>query len=279
MIQNEISSDFRLEISSYNFWPNYSNLHSHNHYELYFLLQGSTYFLIENRTVEIQECDIVWIPPHMLHITRPRDTERHKKVGFYISPSFMERCLGTNPDMTEFFSQYHVLSPADNDKSYFRRLANLLIEEYLNQQPYSLQAIQGLFTTTLAHIRRIYETSLQTEEKASPKPQTPMEIKLLLSYINNNFKNDITRTTLSEQVNMSQVYISSLFKKHLGFTFKEYLLDLRIKAAMEMLKSTNDSVENIAYACGFNSSNHFCKTFKKMVSMPPKMFREVNLKK
>ena len=44
-------------------------------------------------------------------------------------------------------------------------------------------------------------------------------------YINANFSSDLTLASLAEQVNMNPVYISSLFKKNFGFTFKEYLLN------------------------------------------------------
>lgn len=101
-------------------------------------------------------------------------------------------------------------------------------------------------------------------------------LNLLLSYISTYFSEDITLATLAEQVNMNPVYISSLFKKNFGFTFKEYLLKLRIEKATHLLKTTSSTVEVIAYECGFRSSNHFCKTFKRLVGMSPLMFRNID---
>jgi len=99
---------------------------------------------------------------------------------------------------------------------------------------------------------------------------------MLISYINTNFSSELTLASLAEQVNMNPVYISSLFKKNFGFTFKDYLLKLRIDKATQLLKNTSATVESIAFECGFSSSNHFCKTFKRLVGMSPLMFRNLD---
>lgn len=142
----------------------------------------------------------------------------------------------------------------------------------------SSKVIKGLLLSLLVHLKRMYERNMQnsSNKQSSSEDNASYILNQLISYIDNHFSEDITLASLAEQVDMNPVYISSLFKKNFGFTFKEYLLKLRIEKATQLLKITSSTVEKIAFECGFHSSNHFCKTFKRLVGMSPLMFRNID---
>ncbi len=279
MYPNDFSTDFVIDITNYNLWPVYSDPHSHDYYELYFLFHGSINYTIENNVYQVSEGDIVWIPPNIPHFTRPHNTERHKRMLFYIKSPIIEEYLQKNPDSENFISSTQVFHPSEKEKRYFRNLSNILLEEYYSEQSYSQQMCRGILINILFLVQRMYEKTLSQKLNTNSAMADPsVDLKVLLSFIRIHFRDDISLTSLSKQVNLNPAYISSLFKKHFGFTFKKYLIDLRLKAAMEMLKTTEKSIEAIAFDCGFNSSNHFCKTFKSNVGMPPKMYRNIGNK-
>ncbi len=271
--------DFDVQIANYAKWHTYSDMHFHNGYELYFLFWGSTKYVFEDKTYVIDEGDIVWIPPYIDHKTRPNNIERHKRMLFNISSQLVEECLKDNIELFDFFRHYRVIRTTPNDVNLFRRLSNLLLEEHFaDADQMSSTVINGLLVSLLAHLKRIYEKNIEREEieAHADEHSSSYVLNLLISYINANFWSELTLSSLAEQVNMNPVYISSLFKKNFGFTFKEYLLKLRIDKATQLLKGTNDTVESIAYQCGFKSSNHFCKTFKRLVGTSPLMFRNID---
>lgn len=271
--------EFDVQIANYAKWHTYSDMHFHNGYELYFLFWGSTKYIFEDKTYEIEEGDIVWIPPYIDHKTRPNNMERYKRMLFNISPQLLEECLGDNNELFDFFRHYRVIHTTQNDVNLFRRLSNLILEEHFSEERKDTNlVIKSLFLSLLVHIKRMYERNADSEDKDTDfdERNSSYVLNLLLSHIDNNYYLDLKLSSLAEQVNMSPVYISSLFKKNFGFTFKEYLLKLRIDKATQLLKETKDTVENIAYKCGFKSSNHFCKTFKRFVGMSPLTFRNID---
>jgi len=280
-IFDKLEKNFDVQITNYAKWPIHSEPHFHNGYELYFLFWGSTKYIFEDKTYEINEGDIVWIPPYIDHKTRPNNLERHKRLLFYIMPQFFEDCLKDDKELYDFFHYYRIIRTTPRDVKLFRRFSNLLLEEHFeneNNDSMSDTIIRGLFISLLAHLKRIYEQNLEQSNELQPKGEysTSYTLNMLISYINTNFSSELTLASLAEQVNMNPVYISSLFKKNFGFTFKDYLLKLRIDKATQLLKNTSATVESIAFECGFSSINHFCKTFKRLVGMSPLMFRNLD---
>lgn len=69
-------------------------------------------------------------------------------------------------------------------------------------------------------------------------------------------------------------YLSSLFKKEMGVSFIEYVIQYRINKAKELLVSSNQPIGLIAYQVGYNEYYHFAKAFKKNVGVSPTEYRE-----
>lgn len=95
----------------------------------------------------------------------------------------------------------------------------------------------------------------------------------VLDYINEYLDQDIRLTDLAQLLGMSQFHFSYLFKRSLGIPPYQYLLQQRIERAKQLLKQTDKSIVNIAFACGFNSHSHLSKQFRQLTGMTPKAFR------
>ncbi|UQZ82462.1 putative response regulatory protein [Paenibacillus konkukensis] len=96
----------------------------------------------------------------------------------------------------------------------------------------------------------------------------------MIKYIDNNFQNRLYLRDLSAQFFINQVYCCQLFKKNLGKTFSEYVTELRIKKACELLKHTEWSIEEIATKVGYMDYYYFNKVFKKQCEVTPTRFRK-----
>lgn len=92
----------------------------------------------------------------------------------------------------------------------------------------------------------------------------------ILSYIENNLSdNTLTNEFLSKKLGISEIYLRKLFLSNLGSTPKQYILDLRIKKAKQLLTDSNYTVTEISEKCGFSSLYHFCRIFKKKTDLTP----------
>jgi len=102
--------------------------------------------------------------------------------------------------------------------------------------------------------------------------------KSILLYINENFCKDICLQAIAEKFCINSSYISQLFKKHTGETFTEYIGNLRLNYACNLLKTTALNVNEVAEKVGFNDYYYFTKVFKKMIADRPPLFGEFDLK-
>ncbi|MEI8216207.1 MAG: response regulator [Eubacteriales bacterium] len=101
------------------------------------------------------------------------------------------------------------------------------------------------------------------------------EITKVLNYIEKNFKNRITLEEAAEHVNMSPYYLSKQFKKNIGINFIDYVTDLKIKTAKELLGSTSKPIIDISIELSFNEPNYFTRVFRKVTGMTPVKYREL----
>jgi len=93
-------------------------------------------------------------------------------------------------------------------------------------------------------------------------------------YIDENFAGNITLDDVSYNVNISPYYFSRLFKEATGQNFIDYLTELRIDKAKELLSQTQYSMKEICAMCGYSDPNYLSKSFKKKVGVTPTEYRE-----
>lgn len=98
-------------------------------------------------------------------------------------------------------------------------------------------------------------------------------IKKAISFIEDNYKNDITLLDIAKYVNLSPYHFSRLFKEQTNYTPHQFLLNYRINYAKNLLYNSDLSIVEIAYRCGFNSDSHFVTTFKKHTGFSPKKYQ------
>ena len=100
-------------------------------------------------------------------------------------------------------------------------------------------------------------------------------IEPAIKFIHDNYHlSELTNETLAKECNISEVYLRKLFMTHLSTSPKQYILALRVGKAKQMLTEGADKIWAIAEKCGFESSSHFCRTFKEQLGMTPNEYRK-----
>lgn len=94
-----------------------------------------------------------------------------------------------------------------------------------------------------------------------------------LDYIENNFMNPIRIEELCGCVNLNESNTIKLFKNNLGRTPVDYINQVRINKAKELLLHTNSSIKEIASRTGFTDEFYFSRVFKKLEGKSPRTFR------
>ncbi|HZG55014.1 helix-turn-helix domain-containing protein [Paenibacillus sp.] len=103
-------------------------------------------------------------------------------------------------------------------------------------------------------------------------------IQLALSYIQENYRRDISLQEVADTVHMSKNYFSEQFKRRTGLGFIDFVIRLRIHYAKHLLEHTGMRVHDVGLESGFNSPKHFLKLFKRMAGCTPAEYREKRAK-
>lgn len=104
------------------------------------------------------------------------------------------------------------------------------------------------------------------------------DINLITDYIKNNYTEDIYLEKIATVFNISDKYLSKIFKDRIGVAFHDYLSQIRINKSKEMLFASSSSVIKIGEMVGFNTHSTFFRMFKKYEGISPTQYRNNNKK-
>ena len=107
-------------------------------------------------------------------------------------------------------------------------------------------------------------------------PLTGALVKKAIGYINKKATYQISRWQLAEYVNISEDYLTRIFKKDMGLSPWDYLNRYRVQLATEMLTQTGSTINEVASATGFQDQAYFCRVFKKIKGVSPGQVRNRN---
>lgn len=99
-------------------------------------------------------------------------------------------------------------------------------------------------------------------------------VKNVIIIIDSDLSADLSLSTIAKAQNVSEGYLSSLFKKEMGKTITEYIRERRIDHAKHLLKTTQLQIQTVALHCGIVDVQYFSKLFKKETGKSPKEYRE-----
>ena len=106
----------------------------------------------------------------------------------------------------------------------------------------------------------------------SPKRNNHTVIEKTLKYISANLTSELTLDSLAREAKFSPIYFHKLFKASTGKTLREYVEEERIKKAIDLLLSSDKTLSEIAYECGYSSQSYFSSAFKKKKKLAPREY-------
>ena len=99
--------------------------------------------------------------------------------------------------------------------------------------------------------------------------------KLIIDYIDDNFDSNITLIELANLVNISQYYFCRLFRKSIGITPYQYIIQQRVAKAQKLIKASKLPLVDFAFECGFSSQSQMTGHFRKSTGKTPKKYRDL----
>ena len=254
-----------VEKSTYTNSVSMLNLHSHPHFEIYFLKSGSRTFFLSNALYDLQGPLIIIIPPHTLHKTEGGPFERY---NVNVSKSYLDdfQCEVLTA------KALHLLKLTSEYSNKVEELLEPLCQK--SHLKYEKNIKHTLFSYFIYLLYNIEKEDLKPT--AHLKQDAPPVLLKIMKYLDENYNQKITLNSVADKFYLSSTALSYMFKKYMHNTLIDYVLFLRINKAKEFLCHTNKSVETIAELCGFSSSNYFGLIFKQKENLSPMQYRKYN---
>lgn len=149
-------------------------------------------------------------------------------------------------------------------------------ESYLNQclkVPYQfyMSDLMDDFYAIPSKIRKIHTTPAEVEEPSSEGKNEIIDIAI--QYMKRSYQENLSLELVSSVVYLNPVYFSKLFKQKTGTGYKEYLTNIRMEKAKELLANPELSITKIADMVGYPDVRHFTQVFRKHYDCTPSQFR------
>ncbi len=255
------------------------NFHFHHKYELYYEISGIRQYFIEDSAYIVKPGDIILIGPDQIHKTGYIEDAPNSRIVLNFSDEYLKEVLTTFPDIdfVSFLSNpvNHLLTNIDSkDQFMIEQTLEAMVVLYNSEDPNKRTRCKLLLPVLLLHIKNILETR-ETNTISYPAPTTNPLIADAQKYIAQYYREDLSLQGIADAMYISPYHLSRVFKKHVGIGIVDYIKSIRIKAAQNLLTTTNDSITLISDKSGFSSAAHFRRVFKESTGFSPQKYRQL----
>ena len=223
---------------------------------LLFMVYGSLLIKTEHGVEHIRENDLVIIPPR-----DPYHIESTAVSTCYLCVHFTGSLAHKKLDEygLRLFPYVNSLDPKNHMQLRFKTLFEAIAKnDELRDRELGL-LLERLFIEASRGIRY--------------KKFDSVPLSRSIRHINEFYSTDIKMTDLAQMENMCMTTFNLKFKCQMGMPPTKYILKLRMEHALSLLETSNMSVGEIGYACGYEDINFFSRSFKKYFGISPTFYR------
>ncbi|WP_028579909.1 helix-turn-helix transcriptional regulator [Desulfogranum japonicum] len=241
--------------------------HIHGTYIIGKVEEGQRTLFFTETTLQIATGGMFLIQPGQVHACKSALHQGHSYQILSIAPQLMQHIAShaaDKPVSPPVFTQNQVWH--EEEKLQFSLFLQKIYSPASEKQ--ISRALADFLTLLLQH--HALCPSSQNREKRIKEAVARAQ-----DHIHGHYNRRLTLEELSKSACLSQFHLQREFKKDLGITPHEYLTDLRMCKAKQMILEAQDLAE-VAIELGFHDQSHFAKTFKKTVGVSPKKFFNSN---
>lgn len=250
------------------------SFHSHPELELVFIVEGFGKRIIGNQVEPFESGDMVFIGSNVPHVWlsdpvfyEENTTLQSKVIVTYFNPKIFVEIFDS---IKEFQGIREMIRQSSKGIRIFGETRNIIAEKLI-----ALSKVKGFEKVEgLLQIMNLISVSNDKSFIVNNEPDHyddlyPDRLINVLKFIKDNLEEQITLRQVADIACMTEQSFCRFFKKRTKKSFSQFLSDLRIAHARELLVQTDKPVADIAFLCGYNSSSHFCKVFKEHTGVSP----------
>ncbi|RME00522.1 MAG: AraC family transcriptional regulator [Calditrichaeota bacterium] len=260
--------------------------HSHPYYQCIYYLRGCGYLKVDGKSIQIQPGQLLILDKNVPHNYTGRmdlPTETFT-ITFDISPlppdeaeAPIEPSEGLSVDDLD-----EILNAAQSPSSFiFHQYQRELLSQTVKEITSELVLKQpGYLIIVRANLLRLYSYFIRFAKEALIFRGTSSTrdlrlhsiIQKAMGLIEENYYKPLSIEDIAASCAICSSHLNVLFKKETGTTVYQYLIDIRMKKAKELLRSGAGNITEVAFKVGFNDSNYFSRMFKMRVGISPREY-------
>lgn len=252
--------------------------HTHAFFEIFIVLSGSGYNVVEKTRFPIEAGDVVFVDNRRRHaLQSQRGGMDILNLCFLPSSLGLDNALLGNANLLDF---YEFLEPFKHGESnpkvhpapeIFSRIgfyAHHMCELFSEGDEGNTEILRHLMRLVLLLLLKEYR---KTRGARSGAGGAMFEAA---RWIQEHSAEKITLESLADRLGLNRTYFSTVFNKTFGKSLTEYVNEVRIHRAKEILRSSDLPVAHVALATGFENKSHFHLVFRKATGLTPQAWRE-----
>lgn len=248
--------------------------HYHPEYELTYIVSGEGKRLVGNNYEEFQAGDLVLLGPNLPHtwISDKKTKQRCKAIVIQFSKEF----IGPFLQYEELKEIKKLLQKSEKGIQFLSKKnedINLLMQQIvrlsnMNKLFQLLVILQKLTTIKSVQLNAVTFSPIKEDINQH-------RINKVFQYVQSGFRHTISLQKAATLLHLSKSAFCKYFKRISGKTFSDYVNEIRIANACQLLIETDKPVSQIAFNSGFESLTYFNRVFYKKKYVTPKKFREL----
>lgn len=242
----------------------HSTQHSHHFTELFYVLRGEGSFIVENERFNVKEDDFITVNPNVLHTEVGKEGSPLEYIVLGI-----EGLLFAEQNAKEKQKGYTLLNYYDYKHEILFYLKTLVQEIEEKDSNYESVCQNLLEVLVINMLRRTNKSLSVTTTKRTNK-----ECAFIKEYIDQHFTEELTLEALADLTYINKYYLAHAFKKYIGISPINYMIQKRLEEAKSLLETTNYSISQISNIVGFSSQSYFSQVFQKNTKMSPNQYRK-----
>lgn len=243
--------------------------HAHDFLELYYFLDGSVTYYIEDQVYDLCPGDLLIIPAGKMH--RPVIANEHaayERMVLWITPQYLQGIDSPAGDLQKNLQkvgEHGYCVPFRGDETVFvtALLKKLLYMQKNDTDPKFCAGAVELYLWTIFRSYGVIDTTHRNETQVIPQA---------IRYITEHFSEPLTLEDIAAEFFVSKSYLNRHFKAYTNSTVYAYIMALRLTHARRMLREGIPAVE-AGRECGFSDYSTFYKAFKTQTGLSPQQFK------
>ncbi|MCU6712174.1 AraC family transcriptional regulator [Paenibacillus sp. J5C_2022] len=284
--KQQLNRDFPFKIIRYSSSELKQPMHTHDYTQIAYVLKGVCNHQVPGKSLTVSKGDIFVIAPDAPHSLNAIAEQEYEVVLLDFVPSIVGELLqpfsGSLPLLLEHSGEHYSLSGSfpswlhigNRKQPFVEQLLQDIQDEFEHREVGYEHAILLSLAKLLLLVDREYRRG-QRKPAKQPAIAERTPIEEVKRYIYDNYSGDIPLEHGAFIANMAPAYFSHQFKKETGQTFVDFINEVRIERAKELILRGTHTITAIGFQVGFHHLSHFIRTFKKRCGVTPTEYKKM----